>query len=325
MRWMPPVAAISSPVLAVLFTLLGGVPLRAQTGGLDLKLVMDESVFLPGEDIMVGVRISNLSGRALTFGVNSEWLTFYIETRRGEMVDRLGNVPVVGEYTLESSQAGTKWWNIQPYFDFDRTGTYKLYVEVKLPEWTESRVSEPVEFAVQSSRKIWETTFGVPPSSAQEDNQPEIRRYALQSATRRSERRLYARVSDESESRIYRVVMLDRLLSFASPEQQLDSASRLHVLFQTGRASYTYTVLNHDGILVVRQRYDILAGVRPRLGKSAAGDIQVVGGRRQPTGYDIPPYVPPPPVIEEEPAEIPLEDLPPGPSKPSRKRRTSTP
>src|SRR5690606_24706043 len=119
-------------------------------------------------------------------------------------------------------------------------------------------------------------------------------------------------------SRIYRVVPLDRLLSFSHPVQQLDSLSQLHVLFQTGGSTYTYCVVNPDGQLVVRQRHEITPGSRPRLVKTVDGRIEVLGGRRVPTLSDVPPYEPP----AVEATAVPAVESPPVTNTVSEKKRT---
>ncbi|MBL9138767.1 MAG: hypothetical protein JNK85_23050 [Verrucomicrobiales bacterium] len=303
MRWSTLVPTLLLAAAAIL-------PSRAQSSGVAIELVLRDSVFLPGEEIPVGVRISNLAGRPLTFGSSSNWLIFYAESKQGDIVSRTGHVPVEGEFTLESAKAGTKWWNIQPAFDLTQSGNYLIYAEVRLPDWSQREVSEPVSITIQPARNMWESTFGVPPADPSVSSEPEIRRYALQAATRDRERRLYARVTDESSTQIYRVVYLDRLLSFANPDQQLDNSSRLHVLFQTGGSSYTYCVLDPSGELVIRQRHDIVPGSRPRLAKNDDGTIAVAGGKRAPTVIDIPPYVPPPAATNSDPSAVSVTNAP---------------
>ena len=267
----------------------------AQSLGLEIEVRLEGPQFLPGEDIPVAVRIANLSGRTLTFGTTSNWLTFYAETKDGEIVTRLGQVPVLGEFSLESAKAGTKWWNIRPYFDLDQPGSYLLYAELRLPEWEQRLVSDPAPFTIQSSRSLWDVNFGVPNTvNPDQPGAPVVRQYALLAATRDKERKLYARAMDPADGHIFRVLLLDRLLSFSNPQQQLDNASRLHVLFQTAGSSYTYCVVNPDGELVGRERHDIIPGSRPRLAKADDGSISVQGGKRAPTPSDIPPYQPPP-------------------------------
>lgn len=282
---------------ALLLTALAALPFgsHAQSSGVEIGVTLEEKAFLPGEDILVGVRITNLSGRPVTFGSNPGWLNFYVETKDGDVVLRLGQVPVQGEFVLDSAKIGTKWWNIQPHFDLTQPGSYLVYAEVRLPDWNQRLVSDPVKLTIEPTRTLWDVSFGVPPAADATNSEPEIRRYSLISATRDKERKLFARVADETESRIFKVVPLDRLVSFAKPEQQLDNTSRLHVLFQIGGNAYTYCVINPAGDLVMRERHDIQPGSRPRLVKADDGSITVRGGRRFPTSEDIPPYTPPPP------------------------------
>ncbi len=267
---------------------------HAQSAGVAVEIMLDETVYLPGEDLPVGVRVSNLSGRPITLGTDNLWLSFYAETKSGEIVPRVGQVPVEGEFTLDSAKAGTKWWNVRPYFDFQDSGPHLIYAELRVPFGTERIISEPASFTIQNARKLWEISFGVPPSVEAPNRPPEIRRYALQSAVRTRDRNLYARVTDETETRIYRVVLLDRLLSFANPRPQLDNLSQLHVLFQTGGSTYTYCVVTPDGEIAIRQKHEIFSGSRPRLTKMDDGSILVGGGRRLPASSDVPPWDPPP-------------------------------
>ncbi|MCC6231280.1 MAG: hypothetical protein IT580_01470 [Verrucomicrobiales bacterium] len=287
MRWLTVL------LFAAVALLAPSVP--AQSLGIEIDITLDEKTFLPGEAIPVGVRITNLSGRTVTFGSSPTWLNFYVETKSGDVLTRLDQVPVEGEFSLDSAKVGTKWWNIQPHFDISQPGSYRVYAEVRLPDWNQRLVSEPVSLSIEPTRTLWDVSFGVPPANGDHNAEPEIRRYSLLSATRNQERKLFARVADESETKIHKVVLLDRLVSFAKPEQQLDNASRLHVLFQIGGNAYTYCVLDPAGNLVIRERHDIASGVRPRLAKADDGSISVRGGGRFPTSQDIPPYTPPPP------------------------------
>jgi len=67
----------------------------------------------------------------------------------------------------------------------------------------------------------------------------------------------------------------------------VDKLSELHVLFADGPHTYTYTVFNPDGELLVRQSYDYVAS-RPRLKADEDGKISVTGGVRRLTVADVP-------------------------------------
>jgi len=124
-------------------------------------------------------------------------------------------------------------------------------------------------------------------------------RYALQQASYRRQLKLYLRLTDVSENRVFRVFPIGPLVSFSQPEAQLDKASYLHVLFQTGARSFLFHVINPEGEVVLRQSYDYTE-TRPTLRANPEGRIYVGGGARHLTATDIPPSltsnlaVPPP-------------------------------
>jgi hypothetical protein len=110
---------------------------------------------------------------------------------------------------------------------------------------------------------------------------PEVRKYTLEQANYlRSQLRLYAQVSNESESRVFKVVALGRMVSFGRPEAQLDRLSNLHVLWQSGGAVFSYAVVSPGGAVLQQEIYDYI-NTHPRLGTNDSGDILVVGGVRR--------------------------------------------
>jgi hypothetical protein len=119
-----------------------------------------------------------------------------------------------------------------------------------------------------------------------------VRKFALQQATFIKETRLYARVTDATESSVLRVVQLGKLPSASRPEAAVDSSSQMHVLFQAGQRNFTYAIITPEGDQIVRQTYDITA-TRPRLRTETDGRVVVHGGVRRILLSDLPP--PPPP------------------------------
>ena len=122
----------------------------------------------------------------------------------------------------------------------------------------------------------------MPTASGLADRPPEVRKYILQQANYlKGQIRLYVRVTDPSEARIFRVVNIGVLRSFSQPEHQIDSSSNLHVLYASGpqrdgTPGYLYSVFNPDGELITRQSYEYVDS-RPRLKVDADGKITVAG------------------------------------------------
>jgi hypothetical protein len=115
-----------------------------------------------------------------------------------------------------------------------------------------------------------------------------VRKYALQQARYLKSLRLYVRVTDVSEHRVFRVTPLANLVSFSRPEPQFDRESNLHVLTQTGARVFNYSMIAPDGNLIARQTHRYTSS-RPALGTDAQGKIQVVGGERLFSKDDLPP------------------------------------
>ena len=85
-----------------------------------VEVVLDQEQFLPSESVPVAVRITNRSGQTLHFGADANWLTFSVESADGFVVIKNSDVPVSGEFDLDSSQMATKRVDLAPYFVLSR-------------------------------------------------------------------------------------------------------------------------------------------------------------------------------------------------------------
>jgi len=252
-----------------------------------VEMVLEQHQFLPGESLPIAVRITNLSGQTLALGNDDDWLRIAIEARDGQVVRQLDDLPVRGAFTLESSQRATKRLDLAPYYNLSRQGRYLVQATVKIASWDRQFSSETAPFDIISGARLWECEFGVPESGS--SALPEVRKYILQSANYlKQDLRLYLRLTDASEAKIFRVLAIGQIVSFGKPEPKLDSQNNLHVLYQRGRLSCSYTVINPEGEILIRQTHDII-GTRPRLQLDKEGKIVVTGGVRRYAEDDLPP------------------------------------
>ena len=60
-----------------------------------VDLTLDQQQFLPGEDLLVTVHVTNRSGQLLHLG-DSGWLSFFIQSNDGSVVARKSDPPVKG-------------------------------------------------------------------------------------------------------------------------------------------------------------------------------------------------------------------------------------
>jgi hypothetical protein len=243
--------------------------------------------FLPGEPLVVAVRVANASGQSLHLGADDSWLTFSVESKDGFLVSELQKLPVAGEFTLDSSKTAIKRVDLSSGFELGKPGRYTVTATVNVKEWNQEFPAKPKQFDIVQGAKLWEQEFGVPPRADQPSGLPEVRKYTLQQANYLKRLKLYVRVTDAAESRVIKVLPIGPMISFSRPEPQVDKESNLHVLWQTGARSFAYRVVNPDGVLTVRQTYDYTL-TRPRLALSEAGNIVVQGGARREAADDFP-------------------------------------
>ena len=289
------------PILGLAWLVTFSAPAQVSVS---LDITMEQEQFLPSEKLPVAVRISNRSGQTLHLGADANWLVFNVESADGFVVVKNAEVPVVGEFDLDSSQVAIKRVDLQPYFGLMRPGRYKVTATMRIKDWKAEIASAPAKFDVISGVHLWSLDFGVPASAGVTNGAPEVRKYALQEANYlRSQLRLYVLVSDASGTHVFKVLQIGKMVSFSQPETQLDGSSNLHILWQSGAATFNYVVVNPDGELVQQELYDYVT-TRPRLDVNADGKILVVGGSRRTS-------------VRESSSEMPMVNpLPPAAMKP---------
>ena len=254
-----------------------------------VTLTLDQDQFLPSESVPVAVHITNQSGQPLHLGADPDWLTFSVEAADDFIVVKNSDPPVQGAFELDSSQIATKRVDLQPYFDLKRPGRYRIIATVKIKDWNTDVTSSPRGIDVISGAKLWSQVFGVPLPAGVSNRPPEVRKYTLEEANYlHSQLRMYVQVSDESGATVFKVRPIGPMVSFSQPEEQLDRSSNLHVLYQSGAASFLYSVINPSGDMVRQEIYDYL-NVRPRLAVGDDGSVTIFGGVRRVKPQDIPP------------------------------------
>lgn len=270
-------------ILPLTVALLLGATLLS-TAQVTVEVVVEQAQFLRDEPLAVKVRVTNRSGRTLQLGQDNEWIAFAIESLDGAVVSKLAEPQVSGSFALESAQVATRLVDLMPCFDLSQPGRYTVAATVKIKEWDDEVAGKPKPFEIIRGTRLWEQAFGLPASGG---GPPEVRKYVLQQASYRKELRLYLRLTDADEQRVFRVFPLAPMVSFSQPEAQVDKASYLHVLCQTGARSFLFYVINPDGEVILRQTHDY-AATRPVLRSTDEGRIIVAGGARRVTAADVP-------------------------------------
>lgn len=252
-----------------------------------VEMLVDQNEFIVGETIPIAVRIVNHSGQTIHFG-KEDWVSYSVEAIDGFVVLKTGEGPMAHDFDVETSKMATQHSDLQPYFTITKGGRYTVTATVKIKDWGVELASDPVSFSIIRGTKMWEQEFGVPQApGAASKGQPEVRKYSLQRANYLKHMRLYLRVSDPSEARIFKVIPVGPIVSFANPRTQLDPQNNLHLLYEDGARSFNYTVTSPDGDVLIRQTY-FYSDTAPRLTLDDSGNIIVTGGLRRVSSTDLP-------------------------------------
>ena len=252
-----------------------------------VDLVLDQTQFLPREDLMVGVRIKNLSGQTLVLGKDNKWIHFMVERTGTGAVDKTGDIQGLGLFKIENAKMATRYLNLVSGYSMYTPGRYKVVAIVSIPEWDKTIMSPAVEFDIVRGVTLWEQGFGVPKMDGETNTVPKFREYLLQQTTNMKQLRLYVCVTEPPPGQTLRVTYIGPMMSFSAPEAQLDKESNLHLLYQTGAKAFLYSIVNTDGNLTLRQTY-LYTSTRPALRKDDEYGIRVIGGIRRHGAGDIP-------------------------------------
>ena len=137
----------------------GWLPVSAQV---TVEVTQEQDQFLPGETMPTAVRITNRSGQDLRLGREEDWLIFSVQASGNQVVPKTGDVPVSGEFVLESSKVATKRVDLAPYFAATHTGHYSVFATVRIKDWNEEITSPPRSFDIIEGTRLWEQDIGVP-------------------------------------------------------------------------------------------------------------------------------------------------------------------
>ena len=269
---------------------------RAQLG---IELSLEQDQYLPNEEVVLTVKITNRSGQQLHLGASPDWLTFNVESADGLVVIKAAEVPVMGEFDLETAQLAIKRVDLQPYFSMSKPGRYRVIATLRIKDWSSQIASAPKPFDVIHGAQLWAQDFGVSDGT---NGPPEGRKYVLEQANYlRDQLRLYVQVSDVAEQRVYKVTALGPMVSFSHTEAQVDRSSCLNVLWQTGGQAFNYAIVNPNGTVAKQEVYDNYNS-RPRLTVNSDGEVIVLGGTRRLKSQEFP--------VVKSPNELPALTLP---------------
>ena len=261
------------PAWAALLLALFAVDAVAQVR---VDISFKRKLYVMYEPLIAAVTVHNLSGRSLLLDNTAEhrWLSFNIEAADGRIVPPNNRDYSFPPAAIESGEKLPAAFNLTPLFPLQEFGLYRIRASVYVPEFGRFFSSPPLAVEITEGRPIWQEVVGVPGG----DGKPSLRTITLLSHKLSRSTRLYARIEDRENGRIYATHQLGPFLTFGRPDVILDARNEIHILQNSAPKQFLYTHLDLDGKVIDRQFY-VEAGSRPRLAKQDGGTVVVSGGR----------------------------------------------
>jgi hypothetical protein len=273
------------PFVAAVLAALGWAG-RAEAQ-LQVSLQLNRNQFVAYEPILATVTVSNRAGKDVVLGeVNGRsWLTFNVDEIGGNPILAVDGAPRPQPRVLAAGQSTRETISLGKYFPLGGLGNYSVRANVYFPEFGQFMISNVRSFAVTDGTPLWRDQFGVkgPGKSTS------YRKVSLLSFQDDDKMDLYVRIRDETQQRVIATYSIGRLVLQRDPQAVLDSESRINVLFLTGPRMFRHVVVDHDGMKVSDDLYEVKGASFPEMRITDQGRVRVVGGQF----YD--PQAPPPP------------------------------
>lgn len=241
----------------------------------NVRLNISRRLYLCYEPIVATVTITNMSGRDLTLEDKApeKWFSFEILG-----ADGLPIPPRAADYHLPPltiPMGGTvkrkvNLVNLYPVTDY---GTYRVRASIYMAALDKYFASPPADIEISEGKTLWQQTVGIPDG---QKNAGQYRTYELLSF-RQKDNVLYVRIEDRDSGLVYATLPLGQLINGYDPEAQVDTLSQLHVLQMIQPKEYLYTRLGPNAEMLGQEDYADFK-TRPRLKKSADGDVAIAGG-----------------------------------------------
>jgi hypothetical protein len=261
-------------LLLALLTLLWPL-LTSSNAQLQVEVAVSRSLYIAYEPLIAKVTIHNFSGNSLYLSDSDQtpWFGFQIETLDGRPVpprsSKYSNPPIM----LRAGEKISRAINLTPIYPIAEFGGYRLRANIHDASRDQFYTSPPITIEITEGKSLFKKTVGVP---AGQPGGGGVREISLLSHRLPSSTQLYLRIEDPKSGLIYCTHRLGRIVSYGTPQIELDASNRIHILQNVAPKAFLYSHVGLNGEVLERKTYN-QTGKRPGLIKSTNGDLNVIG------------------------------------------------
>ncbi len=223
-------------LFALLLILLAGQALAQ----IDVRLDPVRRDFLLGESIALKITMVNHTDQTikLTNIPGRSWLNFNITSREGGNALSPKATPRYPDLTLSPGATRSYQVDIKPFYNFNRSGTYKAIATVRMPDMRTTYSSNRATFTLASGGSI--KTFKTQARGQRLEMSVKILNVGGKDS-------LFGQVLNADSRVPIGACYLAQFLNFMEPRIVLDNAQNLHVLCQSTPEYFTYSIMNTKG------------------------------------------------------------------------------
>jgi hypothetical protein len=256
-------------LLAAFLFLAAAASTQAQ---LRVALGAERSTFLLYEPMIVTVQITNTSGERILLNSGAQdrpWLSFLVRSMDGRKA-RTEQPLTLEPVTLGPGQSTLLSVDLTPIYAIRQTGQYTVQASIQ-PPGGRAYLTDALVLTVGKGDTIWSKDYV-------EDGTKRV--ISLIRFIDRRDVALYLRVEEPEENLVYCTTRLGKMISFTSPQAELDGTRGIHIVHPIGPRLYRYTHASPEG-QILRQEDRESGATAPSLAVRPDGVVQFVGGIEQ--------------------------------------------
>ena len=287
-------------VLPVVFVLLFSARSEAQ---IQVDLQLKRLQYIAYEPVMATLEITNLAGRAVDLhdSDGQSWFGFEVTGGESQPIAPISTDSSQPPLKIETGQKVTQRIDLGALYPVHDFGTYHVRAHIYFADLGKFFYSASRVFEVTDARPIWQQTVGIPDGVAAPGD---ARTYSLLSNRFPDHTSLYVRVQDRDSGIVYATYSLGRSIAFEQPQTEIDRANQLHVLHCAAPRAWTYSRVGLNGELLGHSSF-METKTRPRLVRSANGEVSVRGGVIEAPAAQTKPARAMVPKLSDRPPDIP--------------------
>jgi hypothetical protein len=263
---------IGQRILLTLAILLGFA--ASASSQVTVTLQLAKKSYLHGENVQVGISITNMSGGDLIFQGDERrpWIDFMVNSSRGVPLTPVGQ-PAFGVVKIPAGKTVARAVDLNKLFSLNDLGNYSVYAIVRPPgQRSGGYQSQRHLFNISTAKPYWSQIVGVPGKKG------ESREYRLIQFTGGKKLMLYVQLANARTGKVLRTHGLGESIFFRKPTVTVDNALTMHVLYLVTPEIWGHARINPDGEFLGRDLYKNSEYGDPSLVKLDNGAVQARGG-----------------------------------------------